>query len=81
MITVFNRRELMITLSMEEQMAARQCLSDAGLNYVLRTKNITASSHQMGHLGIHPQAVLEYRIYVHREDEDRARAALRSMGR
>ena len=40
MITVFNRRELMITLSMEEQMAARQCLSDAGVNYVLRTKNL-----------------------------------------
>lgn len=52
MITIFNRRELFVTLSMEKQMEIRQRLEDAGINYVLRTKNLTGNGHT-GQLGIH----------------------------
>ena len=74
MITIFNRRELFVTLSMEKQMEIRQRLEDAGINYVLRTKNLTGNGHT-GQLGIHASVALEYRFYVHREDEERAHCA------
>ncbi len=72
MITIFNRRELFVTVSLEKQMEIRQRLSDAGIDYVLKTKNLEAGG-QFGHLGIHPSVNLEYRFYVRKEDEDRAR--------
>lgn len=76
MITVFNRKELCVTLSLQRQMEVRRCLTDGGVAYVLKTKNLTAGG-QFGHLGLHPEMSLEYRIYVHREDEARARQLLK----
>lgn len=72
MITIFNRRELFVTLSMEKQLEVRQLLSEAGIDYVLRTKSLTGGGHS-GQFGIHSSVALEYRFYVHKEDEERAR--------
>ncbi len=78
MITVFNRRELTITMSMEVQSRVRDILSANGIDYIVRTKNLQASpAHghsrgQFGTLGIDPDYSYEYKIYVHRNDYDRA---------
>ena len=72
MINIFNRRALFVTVSLEKQMEIRQQLSEAGIDYVLRTKSLTGGSHS-GQFGIHSSVDLEYRFYVHKEDEEQAR--------
>lgn len=61
-------------MSMEQQLEIRQRLADAGIDYLLKTKNLTANSRSghSGQLGIDLAAAVEYRFYVRKEDEARA---------
>lgn len=78
MLTMFNRRELLITFRMEEQARIRGLLASHGIEYQIRTENLSAraSRGRAGSFGIDPDAAYEYKIYVHRKDYQRAKALL-----
>ena len=60
MITIFNRKELIITYDMAIQSKARDILASNNIDYFIKVRNV------------HPYALnlrsYEYKIYVHKND-------------
>lgn len=83
MLTIFNRKELLITMDMKRQADVRELLSKNGIHYSITTINLqspTASAYGRGHtgsFGISPEHSYEYKIYVHKKDYDRAKYLIR----
>lgn len=83
MLTVFNRRELLTTFSMEEQNRVRDILAQNNIDYRVKTVNPSARSAaagsgraRTGSFGIDMDCAWQYYIYVHKKDYDRARSLL-----
>ncbi len=78
MITIFNRCELCITTSMEEQNRIRTILSNNNIDYTVKTTNLLSPSpfarghNTTGTFGINMNQVYEYKIYVHNKDFEEA---------
>lgn len=79
MITVFNRKELTATFSMEEQTEIRSILAYNGIDYRVKTLNRMSPSpfaadtrSRTGTLGQDLSGMYEYVIYVKKQDHDRA---------
>ena len=78
MITVFNRKELMFISSVRRLYAVQAALDAAGIEYR------TASATPLGRAGGRgrslpfqdPDTIHDYRIYVRKDDYDRAAAAI-----
>ena len=69
MITVFNRKELVTTFSMEQQAKVRDLLEARGIDYEIRVRN-TASRGMRGSsptLGMSFENLYEYKIFVHKK--------------
>ena len=81
MITIFNRKELLITMDMNKQAEVRDILSANKIPYVIKTTDLqsaqTAGSHRgrIGSYGVDQSFSYEYKIYVHKNDYDRAAGA------
>ena len=80
-MNLFNRRELMTVFSMRQLYALQDALNAAGIAY--RTKAATPVG-RMGGRGRgnpfqNPDAAHEFKIYVHRDDYDRALAAIQPV--
>ena len=79
MVTIFNRRELSLTLSMERQAEVRAILSTNGIDYQVKTTNLqnqqTLDSRRAhaGSSGIFSDHSYEYKIYVHKRDYEKAK--------
>ncbi len=80
MITVFNRKELAITLSMQEQAEIRNKLSRNNIAYYVKTMNRTGPLNRHSITKAYPESSDEnaisscaYIIYVHKNDYDEAR--------
>lgn len=78
MITIFNRRELIITRSMEEQIRVRNKLNECGIDYRIKTnrghsRSFASERAYTGSLGERQDAMYEYRIFVKKEDYEKAR--------
>ncbi len=79
MVTIFNRRELILTLSMERQAEVRAILSTNGIDYQVKTTNLqnqqTLDSRKAhaGSSGIFSDHSYEYKIYVHKRDYEKAK--------
>ena len=84
MLTIFNRRELLTTCSMEEQTRVRDILAQNGIDYRIKTVNPSARSpfvgssgrSRTGSLGVNMDCAYQHYIYVHKKDAARARALL-----
>ena len=83
MITVFNRKELLTTFSLEEQSRVRDILSSNGIDYKVKTVNPSARSYvggsgrgRGGSFGINSDAAYQYYIYVRAGDYDLARSLI-----
>jgi len=82
LITVFNRRELFITYSMEALSRVRDALDAGGIPHYVRTRNLTSPTAYTdaragaGSFGSDMNASYEYKIYVHRKDCERACAVI-----
>ena len=80
MLTIFNRRELAVTMDMQRQAEIRNILSDHGVQYLVRTHSSGGSSFgsrgRMGSFGLEPALTYEYKIYVHKDDYARALALI-----
>ena len=79
MITVFNRTELLVTFSMEEQSRVCSRLAANGVDYQVKTVNPSARSYiggsgrgRSGSFGIDHDAAYQYYIYVRSKDYERA---------
>ncbi|MDO4490080.1 MAG: hypothetical protein Q4B85_03285 [Lachnospiraceae bacterium] len=78
MITLFNRKELLITMDFNKQADVRGILSANKIPYIIKTINLQNSqvvgSHRgrVGNLGIDQEYSYEYKVYVHKNDYDKA---------
>ena len=82
MITIFNRKELFITFSIQKQSEIRQILSDNKIHYKLKTINRNSSSAfndmraRTGTLGQNLNNDYEYIFYIHKRDYNLAKSLL-----
>ena len=83
MLTVFNRRELLTTFSMEEQARVRDILAQNRIDYRVKAVSPTARStfgdvgrSRTGSFGVNGDCAYQYYIYVHKRDYDRARSLI-----
>lgn len=83
MITIFNRKELIITMDMSRQSEVRTILSNNSIDYTVKTTNLQSRSaiggrtRRTGSFGINQDYSYEYKIYVHKKDYDKAFALIR----
>ena len=87
-IALWNRREVLSTVSMEEQTRVVRLLHDAGIAYGVRVVNTEASNlfganrrGRLGSFGMDPSAVRQYSIYVHKKDAEEAAARIQRSPR
>ena len=78
MITVFTRKELLVTFDLKRQSDVRDILSANGIRYIVKTTNrqnaavLGSSRARGGSFGMNADFAYEYRIYVHKNDYDKA---------
>ncbi len=84
MITVFNRKELLITYDMTKQNEVRTILRDHKIKYDVIVKNLLSPSPMhagsrahAGSLGMDLTKSYEYKIYVRKADYERALKLIR----
>jgi len=83
MITIFNRKELFITMDMSRQSNVRDILSANGVEYTVKVTNLQSASGigssrgRVGNFGINQNYSYEYKIYVHKKDYDNALRLIR----
>lgn len=79
MITIFNRRELIVTMDMKRQSDIRNILADNHIDYVVKTTNLQSASARShtGRFGINQDCSYEYKIFVHKNDYGKAEALIR----
>ena len=71
----WNRREVLTTLSMDEQTDVCRILREAGIKYIVKdTANWLGPNRRgrFGSLGMNQQTIRQYSIYVHKKDEEEA---------
>lgn len=80
MLSLFNRRELITVLSQKQLDRVQTALHDAGIiNRVKFSNGARAAGHgRRSMIGINVDAMYIYKIYVSKEDYDRAKAAIQS---
>jgi len=83
MITIFNRKELYLTYSMNEQAKIRDKLSQMDIEYYVKTVNRMSPSpfargtrSRTGSFGQNTDLNYEYIIYVHKKDYEQAKSAV-----
>ncbi len=83
MLTIFNRRELLTTFSMEEQNRVLGILAQNHIDYRIKTVNSAARSTvagsgraRTGSFGIDMDYAYQYYIYVHKKDYARAQSLI-----
>ena len=78
MITIFTRKELLVTFDMKRQIDVRDILSANGVKYVVKVINrqnaaiLGSSRARTGSFGVNTDLSYEYKIYIHKKDYDNA---------
>lgn len=79
MITIFNRKELIITYDLEKQAKVRSLLVANNIKYIIKVLNRSSPSPcapgtrgRMGTFGEKLSLEYEYKIYVHKNDYSEA---------
>lgn len=86
MLTIFNRKELIITSDLKIQADIRNILSGSGIHYTIKTTNLQSPTFigscrgRTGSFGINLDYSYEYKIYVHKKNYDRAKWLIRQVG-
>lgn len=85
MITIFNRKELIITYDLEKQAKIRSLLVANNIKYLIKVHNRNSPSScaadsrtGMGTLGEKRSLEYEYKIYVHKSDYSEASLIIKS---
>lgn len=83
MITIFTRKELLITFDMKRQSEVRDILAANNIDYVIKVTNLLSASSfggsraRTGSFGVNQNTSCEYKIYVHKNDYDYALRLIR----
>ena len=83
MITVFTRKELLVTSDLKRQAEVRDILAANGIRYTVKVTNrqnaaiLGSSRARIGSFGMDQALTYEYKIYVHRKDYDPAAKLIR----
>ena len=77
MITMFNRREVLLTTDMQRQAEARSILASHGIHFIVRTTYLHGQKGRMGDFGTNLLHSYEYKIYVHKKDFEKALQLIR----
>lgn len=83
MLTIFNRRELIVTMDMKRQAEVREILAQNGIDYDVKTVNLMTRSYfgtqraRTGSYGVNLKCAYEYKIYVHKKDFEKAAFLIR----
>ena len=78
MMSIFTRRELLITMDAEHQANVRQILASNGIKYSVKVTNLQSASvvgnsrARTGSFGINQNYSYEYKIFVHKNDYENA---------
>lgn len=72
MITIFNRKELTITYSMEKEAKIRNLLSAHNIDYSISTLGNMMQNMTPSRVGIRVDVPTEYRIFVKKKDYEKA---------
>lgn len=79
MITIFNRKELIITYDLVKQADLRNLLAGSNIKYLVKTRNLKSpspfSAGSVGRtrtFGENLSLEYEYKIYVHKDDYNEA---------
>jgi nucleosome binding factor SPN SPT16 subunit len=78
MITIFNRKELLITLKMDRLTKVREILSSNRIPYIVKTTNLQSTSFigssrsRTSSFGIELSQTYEYRVFVYKDDYNKA---------
>lgn len=78
MLTIFNRQELTVTFSLKELNRIQNILAENNLEY--RVKSCLKGGidrARMGSMGMNPEQMQEYIIYVHKDDLEMAARLIR----
>lgn len=79
MLTIFNRKELIITMDLNRQADIRNILSANKIDYSVKTTNLQSASAvgsrrgRVGSFGVDSRFSYEYKIYVHKQDYEKAK--------
>lgn len=76
MITILNRRELVVTFSMKEQAQIRESLAAANIKYRMKVVDRNLTSERRSAVGQNPSLQKEYVFYVHKADLQKAKGLL-----
>ena len=78
MLTVFNRRELITLVSMQKMIQVREALSATGIPGQVKSSGTAAftAGRKHGIPFIDQDSAYTYTVYVHKNDYDRALAAI-----
>ena len=78
MITIFTRKELLVTFDTKRQSDIRDILSANGVKYAVKATNrqnaaiLGSSRAGTGSFGLNTNLSYAYKIYVHKKDYDQA---------
>jgi len=71
-MNIFSRREIYLTRSLDEVDRVTGCLVSNKIDYVIATNSMTNPGRRHGVPNVKIEYAYEYRIYVHKNDYDRA---------
>lgn len=83
MITIFNRAELLVIMDMKQQLDVRNILSANNIKYTVKVTNLQNAQvlgnnrAKYGNFGIKQDYSYEYKIFVHRNNYDKALRAIK----
>ena len=83
MMSIFTRRELLITMDEGRQANVRQILASNGIKYSVKVTNLQSSTvvgssrARTGSFGINQNYSYEYKIFVHKNDYENALQLIR----
>ncbi|HWR23190.1 MAG TPA: hypothetical protein VN366_06890 [Feifaniaceae bacterium] len=76
MLTIFNRKELMTTYSLDQQAKIRERLSAHNIAYTVKTVGRSDTRGRTGSFGENPAVHYGYIIFVHKNDYEKAQGVL-----
>ena len=72
-MNIFTKREVFITRTLNEMNRVRGCLETNGIKHDVKTNYNTSAGRNRGIPFINTDYLYEYRIYVHKNDLERAK--------
>ena len=72
-MNIFNRRDLFITRRLNDLVRVEENLEKNGIKYQVKPGNLINHGKYRGVPGIRMEYAYEYRVYVHKNDYDRAK--------